>query len=163
VGERDLQPHAVRPDASVAIRELPEQQQQPVLEPVVLGDREHGGQAARAQQTALREPGRHLGERRHAGQPRQIEHRETEVREHPPRGLERQGDLLAVVPPRLQEVARAEQLGAVAVLDAHAADEDPFEHEQPGAVTAAIGVLARGPGAARAPQDNGAARLLGVG
>ena len=44
--------------------------------------------------------------------------------------------------PRAQQISLAEQLGAEATLDAHAADEQPAQHKQPNAARSHIRLLA---------------------
>ncbi len=81
-----------------------------------------------------------VGEARHEGI---VEDSKPSALEDPPAGRHRQRRQFVIALGRAQQVALAEQLGAVAPLDADATHQQPIEHEQADADTAARAAVER--------------------
>ena len=106
VGQPELEPDAFGADPAVAVGELPEEQQETVLETVLLRDGQQRGKSPRPKHDPAGDLRHDLGVRRHPRHPCQVEHGEAQGRQHVPGRVERQRGLLPVVARRLEDVAR---------------------------------------------------------
>ena len=140
---------AVGVDLAEAVRELPEEHPQPDVEPRLLGDRhrDHEPQRAPSARPASSAPscGQAAARAVQRGSSTASARGATTRHVHSTSSV----DIAALVLPRPQQVARAEQLGRVAALDPGAPEQQPVQHEQAVAAAGAIGVDRRLPAARR--------------
>jgi hypothetical protein len=126
---RDL--HAVRGHPAPALREVPEQRQQPAVDAVELRDGLHERQPLQALGEAVDEHRVHLGELDQRAAEAAVQHGEPRLLEHRPAHAERDELGRAARLPRAHDVARAEQLARDVVGERQLARHQAVHDHQP--------------------------------
>jgi hypothetical protein len=132
MGDRDLDPLAAHP--AEAVGELPEEHRQPGLDAPLADDREQHRQVAGAHQAAADQRHAELGKAGAAVGEVAVEDGEPPALDHQPVGADWKARPGFDLVPGSQQVARAEQLGAIALPLHDAAAEEAGEDEEPVAV-----------------------------
>ena len=143
VGEPHRDTDSERRNSTPAVGQVPQQQQQSAVDPRVVGDGHVDRQRARALHRASHQSADHLRIRPHAGGETLVQKRDAHTLQHAEAGLEGQRGILAVVLPRPQQVARAEELEAIASVAPDPSQHESFQQQQadPPAYRSALRVL----------------------
>ena len=129
---------AVPGHASPALGEVPERQDQPVLDALVMGDGERDREVVGTPCAAREELDAELREGHHALDEPVVQDGEVRRLEHAPAHLGADVRALLVPLPRAQDVAGAEQLHAAPAEDVDLAGQEPVEQEE--ATMVAVGL-----------------------
>ena len=153
VAEREREHDAVRRDAAPALGQVPERQQEPVVDALVMGDRERDREVVRTARAAAEELDAELRERRDALDDAVVEHREPHRIEHVPADLGADVRARRVPRPGPHHVAVADQLDAAAPEHVDRAAEQAVDEQEALVVHVDLERLRRVPRAGRERLD----------
>ena len=123
VGERERHDDAVGMHPAPALGEVPERQQQPVIDALAVGDRERDGEGVGASSGSVEELDTELRQGRDPRHESLVQDRHARRLEHRPADLGVDVRALAIPAPGPQDVAVSEQLDALAADHVHVAGE----------------------------------------
>ena len=155
VAERERDDDAVRRDAAPALGEVPEREQEPVVDALVVRDRERDREVVGAARAAVEELDAELRPRHDPLHQPVVEHREPGRLQHDPADLGAHVRALVVPPPRPHHVAVAEQLAAAAAEHLDRPAQQPVDDQEAAMVRVGLQRGAGVPLAGREPQHAG--------
>ncbi len=132
--ERERDDHAVRVHPAPALGQVPEHQQQPVVDALVVGDRERDGEVVGAPRAAVEQLDAELRPRDDPLHEPVVEHREPGGLEHHPADLGAHVRALVVPLPRPHHVAVADQLAAAPAEHVDGPAHEPVDDHEPAVV-----------------------------
>ena len=148
------------------LRHLPQRQEQPVVDPRMMRDRERDGQPVRSPCAPREQLEPEHRPRVHPAHQRVVEHRHPGRLEHDPLHLGAHVRPRRVPAPRSQHVRVSDQLDATAAEDVDLATEQPVDHQEPLVVDVGLERLDGDPLAGRQvanPRHRLATRALSLG
>jgi hypothetical protein len=142
MAERERDDHAIGRDAAPALREVPEREEEAVVDALVVHDGERDREVVRAAGPTVEELHAQLGPGHDPLDEAVVEHRQAGRLEHHPADLRADVRAFVVPAPRPHDVAVAEQLAAAAAEDLDGPGEEALDDQEPAMV--AVGLDRRG-------------------
>ena len=132
VGEPKPDRDAVAADAAPAVGQVPEEQQEPVVDVTDIGDRHlQRGRSCERRTARPKMADNHQRPAADGGEKARVENGQSRGLKHPPVRPERHARGIALVLPGSREIAWTDELGSWLAANVHVADHQAVEHQQP--------------------------------